>query len=378
MRLNEKAAIRKSILELCNKGIPRSLSIDDQIRKISNTKETSNENLWDSVVVLGAQLSRPPFDPYREEIKLETKIGRSGTRKVILNMPILIYVHIKLSQNEQDVLDMALNRLAESGIIVGIISEKEPSKKRKYPHFQFVDDVHNNIESEGIVLQYHGRETIEKITNIRKEFEIPIVVEVDENFMDYTSELLKAQTDAILINTDKITKTEKFKGRHAISVIRTAKKAIYEFYKGKEGDGASLIVAGDVNNSGKIIKAAGLGADVIGYDTSLFLAKTGQNLGSVFDLERTADRIFKHLSATRDELTGIPAAVGYTNFHNLIRTDYRTYSIQASLEGDIPLEGVNKTYLELIEGIVDDYLKDKGIDLDMQQKQKIVQLIMVG
>jgi hypothetical protein len=76
LRLNEKALIRKSILELCNTGLPRKESTDDVIRTIRGKSDSEKErNLWEYIVALGAQLSRPPFDPYREKIKLTTKIG---------------------------------------------------------------------------------------------------------------------------------------------------------------------------------------------------------------------------------------------------------------------------------------------------------------
>ena len=52
-------------------------SIDDDIRH-NNQNKISHEtvNLWDYVTALGAQLSRPPYDPYREKINLDTIIGK--------------------------------------------------------------------------------------------------------------------------------------------------------------------------------------------------------------------------------------------------------------------------------------------------------------
>jgi hypothetical protein len=61
---SEKFLIRKSILELARTGLPRSNSIDDDIRH-NNQNKISYEtvNLWDYVTALGAQLSRPAYDP---------------------------------------------------------------------------------------------------------------------------------------------------------------------------------------------------------------------------------------------------------------------------------------------------------------------------
>ena len=377
MRLNEKAIIRKSILELCNTGLPRKKSTDDVIRTIREKSGSEKEgNLWEYVVALGAQLSRPPFDPYREKIKLTTKIGRKGDQKVSLKMPILIYGEFDLSQSSKDALVLALNDLDDNRTTVGLISKDEPCDERKYPHFQILSDINKLADPDGIVLEYIGVKTEEKIEKIRKEFDGPILVEVDEYFAYYTAKLLELGADGILVNTDNIAKSEKYKGKHAIAIIHDAKLAINEFYRGKENDGACLVVAGDVNNAGKMVKAAGLGADVIGYDTSLLIAKVGHHSENFFDEEITAQKIFNHMIATKSELTGIPAALGYSDFHNLSPSDFRTSSIKASVQGNIPLEGVDKTYRNIVEEILDEYVNTKNISINQQKKQKIINLVI--
>lgn len=377
MRLNEKAIIRKSILELCNTGLPRKESTDDGIRTIREKSGSEKEgNLWEYIVALGAQLSRPPFDPYREKIKLATEIGRKGDQRISLKMPILIYGEFDLSQSSKDALTIALNNLVDNRSTVGLISKDEPCDERKYPHFQILSDINKIAESEGIVLEYAGVNTEEKIGKIRKEFDGPILVEVDEDFSHYTRNLLELGVDGILVNTDNITKSEKYKGKHAIAVIHDAKLAISEFYRGKENDGACLVVAGDVNNAGKMVKAAGLGADVIGYNTSLLIAKVGHHSENFFDEEITAQKIFNHMIATKSELTGIPAALGYSDFHNLSPSDFRTSSIKASVQGDIPLEGIDKTFRNIVEEILDEYIDTKNISVNQQQKQRIINLVM--
>jgi len=377
LRLNEKAIIRKSILELCNTGLPRKESTDDGIRTIREKSGSEKEgNLWEYIVALGAQLSRPPFDPYREKIKLATEIGRKGDQRISLKMPILIYGEFDLSQSSKDALTIALNNLVDNRSTVGLISKDEPCDERKYPHFQILSDINKIAESEGIVLEYAGVNTEEKIGKIRKEFDGPILVEVDEDFSHYTRNLLELGVDGILVNTDNITKSEKYKGKHAIAVIHDAKLAISEFYRGKENDGACLVVAGDVNNAGKMVKAAGLGADVIGYNTSLLIAKVGHHSENFFDEEITAQKIFNHMIATKSELTGIPAALGYSDFHNLSPSDFRTSSIKASVQGDIPLEGIDKTFRNIVEEILDEYIDTKNISVNQQQKQRIINLVM--
>lgn len=375
MRIDEKATLRRSIIDLCN-SVPRKESTDDAIRAVREKRKTENdENLWNFVVALGAQLSRPPFDPYREKIKLLTEVGRKGTIKTILKIPILLYGEFNLSQSSQDALHLAMNNLADSNSTIGIISKEEPFEERKYPYFQVVSDVNKISDPEGIVLEYDS-DIFEKIKKIKKEFFGPIIVEVDQNFSDYLYQLLESGVDGILTNTKKITKNTKYANKHAISVIHDVRARINKFYQGKENDGACLIIAGDVDSSGKIVKSAGLGANLVGYDTSLLIAKVGHHSEDFFDEIVTAEKIYNHMMATKSELTGIPAALGYSNFHNMSPSDFRTSSLKASLEGDIQLEGVNKTYLEIIHEILDRVIVEKKITINNQQKQKIIDVLL--
>ena len=132
-----------------------------------------------------------------------------------------------------------------------------------------------------------------------------------------------------------------------------------------------------MDSTGKIVKSAGLGADVVGYNISLLIAKTGSYSEDFFDEIVTAKKIYNHMIATKNELTGIPAAIGYSNFHNLSPKDFRTSSLKASLEGEILLEGVNKTYREIVKEILDEYINTKKVTIDQQQKQKITEMILL-
>ena len=378
MRLNEKAILRRSIIDLCKVDSTRKESTDDAIRTVRKKRVTdSKENLWDYVVALGAQLSRPPFDPYREKIKLKTEIGRKGITKTILKIPILLYGEFNLSQSSQDALNLALNDLVDDNSTIGIISKDEPWDERKYPHFQIINDINKISDSEGIVMEYDDISIIKKIEKVRKEFLGSIIVEVDENFSNYIYKLLESGVDGILINTEKITNGEKYAEKHAISVIHDARKTINEFYQGRENDGASLIVTGDMDSTGKIVKSVGLGVDVVGYDISLLIAKTGVYSEDFFDEIVTAKKIHNHMIATKNELTGIPAALGYSNIHNLSPKDFRTSSLKASLEGKIMLEGINKTYKEIVKEVLDEYINTKKVTIDQQHKEKIIEMVLV-
>ena len=65
---------------------------------------------------------------------------------------------------------------------------------------------------------------------------------------------LDAGADGIIADTIKITNKERYKGKHALTVIRDVRYAINQYYAGKENDGTVLMVAGDFNNTGRIVK----------------------------------------------------------------------------------------------------------------------------
>ncbi|HEX6294435.1 MAG TPA: hypothetical protein VFZ46_04720 [Nitrososphaeraceae archaeon] len=385
----DKFIIRKAILELAKTGTPRFTSIDDEVRNLYNIN-SKTINLWDFVTAIGAQLSRPPYDPYRETISLDISIGRKRSRKVILNIPLIIYGNIAIHYSSLESVHVALNRLAEKGNVLGLISEIEinttKDNKRKYPLFKKVPFVINDgledykkSHPEGLMLQYKDETSLKMLQNFRKEFDGPILVDVSEVFPLYIKTILEEGADGIIVDTDKVTKNERYKGKHAIAVIHDAKKAINDYYRGREendDDNAILVIAGDVNSAGKIVKAAALGANVVGYSTSMLIAHSNMYSEKPSDVSSIADNVYRHMVGTKGEIKGIPAALGYSNFHNLSPSDLRTSSIDASIQGDIPLEGIDRTYKEMIEQVVNEYVSEKGIKLNSSESQEVVRAIV--
>ena len=392
MNDGDKFIIRKAVLELAKTGTPRFTSIDDDVRNLPkvNSKAT---NLWDYVTAIGAQLSRPPYDPYRERISLDITIGRKKSRRVCLNIPLIIYGNIAINHSSLESVHLALNRLAEKGNVLGLISEIEinttkDNNKRKYPLFKKVPFYKNdNLEEsqkscpEGLVLEYKDQASLKMLQNFRKEFDGPILVDVSEVFPLYTKTILEEGADGIIVDTDKVTKNERYKGKHAIAVIYDARNAINDYYKGREENDndntATLVIAGDVNSAGKIVKAAAVGANVIGYSTSMLIAHANMYSEKPSDVSSIADNVYRHMLGTKGEIKGIPAALGYSDFHNLSASDLRTSSIDASLQGNIPLEGVDRTYKEMVEEIVNEYASEKGIKLNFLETQQVLRF-MVG
>lgn len=385
----DKFIIRKAILELAKTGTPRFTSIDDEVRNLYNIN-SKTINLWDFVTAIGAQLSRPPYDPYRETISLDISIGRKRSRKVILNIPLIIYGNIAIHYSSLESVHVALNRLAEKGNVLGLISEIEinttKDNKRKYPLFKKVSfDINDGLEDykkshpEGLMLQYKDETSLKMLQNFRKEFDGPILVDVSEVFPLYIKTILEEGADGIIVDTDKVTKNERYKGKHAIAVIHDAKKAINDYYRGREendDDNAILVIAGDVNSAGKIVKAAALGANVVGYSTSMLIAHSNMYSEKPSDVSSIADNVYRHMVGTKGEIKGIPAALGYSDFHNLSPSDLRTSSIDASIQGDIPLEGIDRTYKEMIEQVVNEYVSEKGIKLNSSESQEVVRAIV--
>ena len=129
MNNKEKFIIRSSILELTESGTPRNISIDDKIKNnIHNEREREKTlNFWDCITALGAQLSRPPYDPYREIINLAISVGRRQCQnKVVLSMPLLIYDnYAKIEEKSLDALHGALNWLTvNDNTNLGFVSER--------------------------------------------------------------------------------------------------------------------------------------------------------------------------------------------------------------------------------------------------------------
>ena len=386
----DKFIIRKAVLELAKKGTPRFTSIDDDVRTLPKAASKAI-NLWDYVTAIGAQLSRPPYDPYRETINLDISIGRKKARKVSLNIPLIIYSNIAINYSSLESVHLALNRLAEKGNVLGLISETEinttKNNKRKYPLFKKVPSYRNDsVEHyqkscpEGLVLEYKDQTSLRMLQNFRKEFDGPILVDVSEVFPMYTKIILEEGADGIIVDTDKVTKNDRYKGKHAIAVIYDARNAIKDYYKGRDendnDNNATLVIAGDVNSAGKIIKAAALGANVIGYSTSMLIAHSNMYSEKPSNVSSIADNVYSHMVGTKGEIKGIPAALGYSDFHNLSSSDLRTSSIDASLQGNIPLEGVDRTYREMVEEIVNEYVNEKGIRLNSLETQQILRFMV--
>jgi hypothetical protein len=387
----DKFIIRRAVLELAKTATPRFTSIDDDVRNLPKVNSKAI-NLWDYVTAIGAQLSRPPYDPYRETINLDISIGRKKSRKVSLNIPLIIYGNIAINYSSLESIHLALNRLAEKGNVLGLISEIEinttkDNNKRKYPLFKKVPFYRNDsLEEyqkscpEGLVLEYKDQASLRMLQNIRNEFDGPILVDVSEVFPLYTKTILEDGADGIIIDTDKVTKNERYKGKHAIAVIYDARNAINDYYKGREendnDNNVTLVIAGDVNSAGKIVKAAALGANVIGYSTSMLIAHSNMYSEKPSDVSSIADNVYRHMVGTKGEIKGIPAALGYSDFHNLSPSDLRTSSIEASLQGNIPLEGVDRTYKEMVEEIVNEYISEKGIKINSLEIQQILRFLV--
>jgi hypothetical protein len=308
-----------------------------------------------------------------------------------LNIPLIIYGNIAIHYSSLESVHLALNHLAEKGNVLGLISEIEINStrdnKRKYPLFKKVPGSNNDsLEQdykksypEGLVLEYTDETSLMILQNFRKEFDGPILVDVSEVFPLYIKTILEEGADGIIIDTNKVTKKERYQGKHAIAVISDARKAINDYYKGREendDNNAILVIAGDVNSAGKIVKAAALGANVVGYSTSMLIANSNMYSEKPSDVSSIADNVYRHMLGTKGEIKGIPAALGYSDFHNISPSDLRTSSIDASLQGNIPLEGIDRTYKDMIEEVVNEYVSEKEIKLNSSETQQALRSIL--
>ncbi len=376
----EKFTIRSSILELSGNGLPRDKSIDDKIIKDKIIEEKTID-IWDSITALGAQLSRPPYDPYREIINLDISVGRDQCQnKVVLSMPLIIYDNdAKMDEKSTEILHSALNKLSIDKKTNLIFVSDKNIKDRKYPIFKRINkksELTINDDLEGIILKFNGYKTLELISDIKKEFPGPVLVEVDDSFESVIHSILNMNADGIIIDTIKITNKEKYKGKHALSLIYNIRSIINQFYKGKKNDGAILIAAGDFNDVGKIVKAVAIGADIIGFSTSLLIANAARHFEDHLYDDTVSNRLYNHLMATKGELKGVPAALGYSNFFNISYTDLRTSRIETSLELNIAIEGTDKTYRQIIEEYVNEFISKSDFVIDEENKCSLIEYLL--
>jgi hypothetical protein len=299
-------------------------------------------------------------------------------------MPLIIYDNnAEIDKTTLESLHIALNGLESiDNTNLGLISKKR-IENRNYPHFRRINETtavteEDDYDTEGLVFQCENEKSLQFLNVIRKEFDGPILVEVDNSFERYIGPLLDGGADGIIANTIQIINKSKDTQMHAIKVIHDIRCAINQYYAGKENDGAVLVVAGDVNNTGKIVKAAALGADIIGYSTSLLIANAAHHHEIQSNLNAVSDRIRKHMTATKGELKGVPAALGYSNFYNLSSVDLRTSSIEASIQAEIAIEGTNKTYRQTIEEFIHKYTTEEELDLNISQKQELVEYLLIN
>jgi hypothetical protein len=237
---------------------------------------------------------------------------------------------------------------------------------------------YKQLSAEGLVLEYKDESSLNILQRLREEFDGPILVDVSDVFPLCFNSILDSKADGIIVDTEKVTKSVRYKGKHAIAVICDARNAINHYYKGKEesGDNAILVIAGDVNSAGKIVKAAALGADVVGYSTSMLIANSHIYSEKPLDVISIAENVYRHMIGTKGEIRGIPAALGYSDFHNLSPSDLRTSSIDASLQGNILLEGIDRTYMEIIEEIVNEYVSENGMHMNSSETQEVLRSVV--
>jgi hypothetical protein len=370
LNLRDKNAVRDSILSLSTLGKPRTKSIDDEIRENIRKYGDVTGDLWNYVTILGAQLSRPPFDPYRESIDTHVYIGRS--RRIELSMPLIVDARGVTEKRSLDALNNSLNKLSENGIAIGLVSETS-AKDRRYKFFQKIDYKDDGIiqGADGLFMEYKSRDSIVEVEKLRKSFACPLVVEVDHKFADYTRELIDVGVDGILVDSEKINKGERYRGKHAISIIHNASRLINSY----NGQDTNLIVAGNVNNAGMIVKAIALGANAICYDTTSLIADACSSDQDI-DSNSVAETIYKHVLATKKELEELPASAGYSRLRNLSTHDLRTSNLKVSLQGDIKIEGLERTHREILVEELDSLLKDKELQIDGKERDEFLEKVL--
>lgn len=357
--IQEKKYVRAPLIKTAKEGrIPYSIDSVLYGMKIKT-------NPWDAITIYGAQLSRPPYDPYRENIDLSLKL-RGSHQGLILDSPIIIGTDCTTTQAAHD----ALNALGEQGIVYAAISSFIPERyksERKYRVILKSADQANADEkfADGFLTEFEGG-AINRLKLTGK----PILAYARQP--EQIAQILYAGADAVVVDVSGTPMEQ-------LTKIITAKKLFAEYFRGADIY-KTLIIADGPNDSGKVVKTIAMGAATahgVVYDIeALFGAVAAEAVGNIeranggFSLSDASALIMNYLAGTMVELTQLTAAPGYSRIHNVSHADLRTSSPEVSLATGILMEGLNESWFDFHKRMLEQEFRSRGInpkDFDLEE-----------
>ena len=125
-----------------------------------------DEDIWDKITILAAQLGSPPFDSYKENCDLSTEFGgRYSKHRIKLDMPVIIagMSYGSISKSAKLAIHYALNELAEKDLRIALNTGEggalyEELNERKYP----------------LILQYASGKFGINLENIKKRLKMTV------------------------------------------------------------------------------------------------------------------------------------------------------------------------------------------------------------
>ncbi len=340
MLTTEKPEYRTPVVRTAKEGkVP--FSIDSQLRN-----KSIEINPWNSIYLLGAQLSRPPYDPYREIVETKLSIGR-GERRLLLDEPIILDGQTEEANKTNTSVSLALNNLAHSGKMYGLISRYAISRDQRHYALILTYNADQNAAGVKDADAINTPFDVSVLRYLRRAVDVPIIV-TTKNPAEI-EQILGKEPDAVIFYASG-TEIEKIRG------IVDAKKVFADFFKGEDIT-RQLIVRGIPNDTGTFVKAIAMGAisaNAVVYEMPVILADILEtaDIPDIPSRENIATLIENYLRATHVEITQLVAAAGYSRYDNVSHADLRTLSPDVSMASGIAMEGLNVSWAEYHQRIL--------------------------
>lgn len=365
----EKKFHRGPVLKTAIKGMVPEQSVDDLLRGLQ-----PKVHPWESITVLGAQLSRPPYDPYREIIDTSLRLGRNGS-VVLLNSPIIVGYDGENS-NAYASLHQALENLAQSGTVHALVTPVLSPEQREGRKYVVVltskdKDARAQIEhADAVNVEYTSDTQVEEFVKYGK----PILVTTKKT--EDIARILDSGADALIVDVGEL---------HSDSIaqlrsIALAKQGFANYFRGSEVNRV-LLFRGIPNDAGSVVKAIAMGAisaHGVVYDLPAIIAQSidiGGN-GSGYDLQKRAKPIENVLAATLVEIKQLVAAAGYSIHTNISHDVLRTSNPEVSLATGITMEGLNVPWYEYHRRILLGEMMQRGIDPSKVPSGTLEQMVL--
>jgi hypothetical protein len=370
MLKSEKGIHRKAILGAAKTGIARD-SIDAILRDIPVELDP-----YDAIKFLGAQLTRPATDPYREHVETTVRLG-----ELEVDSPFVIPIHsdvygIHLNDMGKGALYHAMGELAKVGLKHLVLIEEIPEEYLTQRSFKAMLDMRSATDcgslshfqrsqlksADAALLRYCRSNFLPVFSETRRAIDpmAPLAALVSD--VDEIQPVLGNGIDIVVMDVQG-TSIEQLRK------ICAAKIEFAEYFKDKDIERQLVFINGP-NDEGKVLKALAMGATsahACVYDIPTLIAYSLQDLVGTNDesysLSQISQAIFNYMQETYGELIKLTAAVGGENIYDLSDDDMRTFDPRASVATHLKMEALDKSWYQYHRDILVEALGMRGVDV---------------